>query len=405
MNKIILLISISGSYLGGAQKRYLALFNYLCDKRKDYYLVVNKKLYLELLQNNVLKSFENVRVIKLYGEIKEKIHNTLNNNRQFDMKIASKGEKSKLRLYIGRKKMFVKSILTWITFIFEFHSVLKQLKSKIVYTIWTGGMFAWPLKGIFHFKLIYGYNDASMEIIDKNIFELFNYTEYWILKYADKIDFLSPAIVEMYKRKIGLIENYRMAVTPNSFIDYELYFSSPKKVNDVIFLSRLWSTKNPILFLKSVKLFNDNYPNIKDINFYLIGEGGREDEIKEYILNNKLSNTAFVGKSLEPWDYLRKSKVFISIQQVNNYPSQSLIEAMACENAIVASDVGETRLLVTEDEGILVDLNPESIAAALYKLFSTDGLIEKLGSNARKKVIENHTVEKYAEYFYSITDI
>jgi glycosyltransferase involved in cell wall biosynthesis len=77
---------------------------------------------------------------------------------------------------------------------------------------------------------------------------------------------------------------------------------------------------------------------------------------------------------------------------------------MACENAIIASDVGETGKLVTENEGILVSLNPESIAEAIYKLFTTDGLIEKLGANARKKVIENQTVEKYAEYFYSITD-
>ena len=70
MNKIILLISIEGTYLGGAQKRYLSLFNYICDKRKDYYLVINKKLYYSLLENNFLKSYENVRVLTLYGEKK-----------------------------------------------------------------------------------------------------------------------------------------------------------------------------------------------------------------------------------------------------------------------------------------------------------------------------------------------
>ena len=77
---------------------------------------------------------------------------------------------------------------------------------------------------------------------------------------------------------------------------------------------------------------------------------------------------------------------------------------MACENAIIASDVGETRLLVTENEGILVGLNPQEIAEAIFKLFSTEGLIKRLGSNSRKKVLENHTVEKFAEYFYSITN-
>jgi hypothetical protein len=70
MNKIILLISIDGSYLGGAEKRYLTLFNYLSDKSKEYYLVVNKKLYLSLKKNHVLKSYDNVRVLTLYGEKK-----------------------------------------------------------------------------------------------------------------------------------------------------------------------------------------------------------------------------------------------------------------------------------------------------------------------------------------------
>jgi glycosyltransferase involved in cell wall biosynthesis len=312
---------------------------------------------------------------------------------------------SGVRLYLGRKKMFLKSIIIWITFIFEFRRILKELNSKIVYAIWTGGMFASPLKDLFKFKLIYSYNDSTVEITSKNINEIFNYSDYWVLKNADKIDFLSPAIVESFRKKISEIGSERITITPNSFINYELYFSDEHKDNDVVFLSRLWPNKNPLLFLQSIKVFNNKYPNSEKINFYIIGEGILEKNINKFISNNKLFNTYFIGKTLEPWKYLRKSKVFVSIQQINNYPSQSLIEAMACENAIIASDVGETRMLVTENEGILVMLNPESIAEAINKLFSTKGIIEQMGSNARKKVIENQTIEKYAEYFYSITDI
>jgi glycosyltransferase involved in cell wall biosynthesis len=290
------------------------------------------------------------------------------------------------------------------SFVFEFRKILKELQSKIVYAVWTGGIFAWPLRRLFKFKLIYSYNDSTVEIIDKSLFQLFDYSEYWVLKNADKIDFLSPNIVELYNKKIGHIEDKRITITPNSFINYDNYYPDANKENNVIFLSRLWPKKNPILFLQSIKLFNEKYKDITYINYYIIGEGGLEENIKEYILKNKLPNTYFIGRTLEPWEYLRKSKVFISIQQINNYPSQSLIEAMACENAIIASNVGETKLLVTENEGILVDLNPESIADAIYKLFTTQGLIERLGANARKKVIENHSVEKYADYFYSITE-
>jgi glycosyltransferase involved in cell wall biosynthesis len=146
---------------------------------------------------------------------------------------------------------------------------------------------------------------------------------------------------------------------------------------------------------------NDSKFNIR---FYVIGEGELELNIREYIDKNKLENTIYCGSTLEPWKYLRKSRVFVSIQSINNYPSQSLLEAMACENAIIASDVGETKRLITENEGILVKLNPQSIAEAVYKLFNTDGLIEKCGKNARDKVIKEQSVEKFAQYFYSITE-
>ena len=404
MNKIILLISIEGTYLGGAQKRYLSLFNYICDKRKDYYLVINKKLYYSLLENNFLKSYENVRVLTLYGEKKlstnGKSDNTLYEKSKEDFPKKSSG----FRIFLGRKMMFLKSILRWVTFVFEFRKIIKELKSKIVYAIWTGGMYAWPLRNVFKFRMIYSYNDASVQITSKSIEDIFNYSEYWALKKAHRIDFLSPEIVEVYESKFGKLAKDKITVTPNSFIDYEKYFSDRDKENSVLFLSRLWPSKNPILYLQSVKLFNESHPDLSGIKFYIIGDGGLVENIKEFILINNLKNVYFEDGTPEPWKYLRKSKVFISIQQFNNYPSQSLIEAMACENAIIASDVGETRLLVTEDEGILVDLNPQSIADAVFKLFSTKGLIEKLGSNARKKVIKEHTVEKFADYFYSITN-
>ena len=110
-----------------------------------------------------------------------------------------------------------------------------------------------------------------------------------------------------------------------------------------------------------------------------------------------------MGSISTPWEYLQKSKIFISIQQKENYPSQSLLEAMACENAIIASDVGETRLLVTENEGILVKLDAEEIADAIIKLITNTKLIERLGKNGRIKATSNHTLEKFTEYFINIT--
>jgi glycosyltransferase involved in cell wall biosynthesis len=403
MNKIILLISLSGSYIGGAQKRYLSLFNFICDKRKDYYLVINKKLFITLKKNNVLKSCENVRVITLRGEkiSDEKtgpVKTITEQSKENDQK-----KPSKLRLFLGRNKTFLKSFANWTTFIFEFRKILKELNCKVVYSVWTGGIFAWPLKKIYNFKLIHSYNDSSVADIERNYWKWFD-SEYLVLKYCDKIDFLSFGILGSLEKEIGKIPGSRVSITPNSFINYDNYFPVYPKNNSVIFISRLEIFKNPILFLEAVKILNEKSQDNSEINYFIFGEGTLREEVKAFIKDNKLSNVHYEGLIHNTWECLRSSKVFISIQINENYPSQSLIEAMACENAIIASDIGETRLLVTENEGILVDFNPHSIADAIYRLFSTEGLIEKMGSNARKKVIENHTIEKFADYFYFLTE-
>jgi glycosyltransferase involved in cell wall biosynthesis len=64
--------------------------------------------------------------------------------------------------------------------------------------------------------------------------------------------------------------------------------------------------------------------------------------------------------------------------------------------------VGETRKLVTENEGILVCLNAQEIAEAIIKLIEDEPKRKMLAQNARKKVLAEHNIEKYLDYFYSL---
>ena len=57
------------------------------------------------------------------------------------------------------------------------------------------------------------------------------------------------------------------------------------------------------------------------------------------------------------WDtssILNRTAINVQLQEDDNYPSQSLLEGMASGNAIVATDVGLTRRLVDESNGILI---------------------------------------------------
>ena len=99
---------------------------------------------------------------------------------------------------------------------------------------------------------------------------------------------------------------------------------------------------------------------------------------------------------------LSKALVFLSLQERNNYPSQALLEAMACGCAVIATDVGETRRLVDDDVGFLVDKDAKSIAAKIKYLLENPCIAEKMGRKARQRVIQDHTIEKYCEYLIRV---
>lgn len=104
----------------------------------------------------------------------------------------------------------------------------------------------------------------------------------------------------------------------------------------------------------------------------------------------------------DPFGVLGRTKVFVSLQKDENYPSQALLEAMASECAIIATDVGETRKLVDESCGILVPYDPSVLAEAIHTLLGDDSLRNRLGVAARKRVLQTHTIERYSEYFWSL---
>lgn len=105
-----------------------------------------------------------------------------------------------------------------------------------------------------------------------------------------------------------------------------------------------------------------------------------------------------------PTELLAETSVFVSIQTTNNYPSQSVLEAMGCGNAIIATDVGDTRMFINENNGILIDLEVNTLVNAIETLYLSKNLRERLGNYAYSYVRENHTIEKMAKYYVDLFD-
>lgn len=226
-------------------------------------------------------------------------------------------------------------------------------------------------------------------------FYSFNYA----LENSDAVDFLSPFILDGVKKRGVKIKDDCFEIAPCSFADYSTCSVGEKKNFEVAFCARLERNKNPMLYLEVAKEILKKNPEIK---FHLLGEGSLAGKIKKFIDENDLFPNINFQFHKNPPEILRNTSVFVSIQSNTNYPSQSVLEAMACGNAIIASDVGDTEMLITKNNGILIPINKSELINALYKLINDRELTRSMGISGRDFVIKNHTVEKYCDYFVNI---
>ena len=194
-NKLIVLLNLSGSYKGGAQRRYLTLFNYLQKiNRNDYFLLLNDALYEECFKDHILTDRKNVLCIPVkYGR---KIHPK---EREQFIKWKYKlyelpKQRSKLYNFLGSVSSFIKKFRGWISYSSKLIKIIKKFKIGIIYGVFTGGMWSWQVARLMNIKFIYSYNDSAAGMIDSNFLKILS-SEYYPLKFADKVDFLSEGIL------------------------------------------------------------------------------------------------------------------------------------------------------------------------------------------------------------------
>ncbi len=382
-------------HFGGAQKRFSNLFRYLYDKYPDKFLyIISYDLYnrIKLIFNDF--PFENVFCIgpknisptdslirvKVYKKIKERK----------DISFLKKLNKLR-RNYFFQKRIFKE--IENIQSSYRFTSIL-GVASGII-----------PLYFYFNKKnrptIIYSNMDSWFsDIVSANDLWYRKFSSYNLAHTkSDVVDFLSPYILEGIKRRGINIPEDRISIAPCSFADYSKCKMGEKKVFSVTFASRLEKRKNPELFLEAVEILSQKY---NDIVFQIMGEGRLSQVVGERcrMLNNK--NVIFHGFHQNPLEIFKDSSVFVSIQETNNYPSQSILEAMGCGNAIIASDVGDTRMFINEKNGILINLNKNALVSAIEKLYLNRNLCKELGKYAYNYVRENHNINKVADYYINL---
>ena len=75
---------------------------------------------------------------------------------------------------------------------------------------------------------------------------------------------------------------------------------------------------------------------------------------------------------------------------------------MACEAAIIATDVGDTGLLVTNDIGLRIPPQKDALAEAIARLVENSDIRRAMGVRARQRVMSEHTIERFTQYIIDL---
>ncbi len=216
------------------------------------------------------------------------------------------------------------------------------------------------------------------------------------LRWADAITVISKEAYDYYS-KLG----YNVFQVSNAIDISSLEKNADKRYQkQVIFAGRL-SREKGIDSLISIAQKISN-----DIHLIILGAGPEEQKIKDLAKTHK--NIHFLGyqNKKETISLIRGSDILIQ-PSLQEGISSTLLEAMACKTAIIASNIGGNKELITnEKNGILIEpTNSKEFIKKIQNLLNQDELRKSITDDALiyvKKYDWNVIGNQYLELYRSL---
>ena len=158
------------------------------------------------------------------------------------------------------------------------------------------------------------------------------------------------------------------------------------------FVGRLDKIKNPYLAIDAISLLDCK--NKINLEFY-----GREDNITQNELKhygrNKFVKIKCFGHVDNIWEQIKQINIIISTSNTEG-TSNVIIEALLHGIPVVASDVGDNKLLLSDKRGIIVPPNDQKLfcEALKYYIYNHDVMIEPRMNYIKNKFSLLNMVDK-----------
>lgn len=357
-NKLFILASSEG--IGGAESRTIKYAHYAAKTyERDVVLLINQSLYDRVRDNQLLNGLikEKNLTLKIYESsqnkyLSEAVRNILLKTPLF----------KKLLPFVP--KFFIKQ-LSW------FPTLKKEVKEGDSLHCIFGDT---ARVGTYFFsKSKYGYKIPCIVEITSN-----RHVETWgcHLNYCFSkkelpgnlfVKCVSDTVYNNLKPNVRAYILKYISAYPGPFIIIPKE-KAVQKENIILFAHRFIPPKNPLLFAQAiVEMYNEN--KLHGWKIHIRGNGSLEPEIRKELNGLLKSNIVEIGYSTDLINESKKSKIFVSIIETGNYPSQSLFECMRYGSILVLSNRGVTKEKIGNNEAIhyVEDLSVSEIKNSLLK--------------------------------------
>ena len=208
------------------------------------------------------------------------------------------------------------------------------------------------------------------------------YHDYYGYKKSEKIISVSDNITE--KLKVYRKKYADKIVTINNVIDVDSIIEKsndsveeglfPESKFNIVSCGRLSPVKGLNLAVDAVaRLVNEGHT---DINWYIVGGGPVEAEIKEQIAKLKIENHIFMlGMKANPYPYIKNCDLFIQPSFFEGY-SLSIMEAKILGTPILATYAAAKNQIENGVDGFLCDTNVDSVYENILRLYKNKEELE-----------------------------